>query len=723
MYERFLIGQMSSGLQRNVKPYLIADDAFETLKNAYVFRGRVRKRFGARLLKPVTKSPIGYESLDSRLRINVGTTNAGGDLVAVVPGARWPVGASFSVTDGTSIEIFTITALGAPAVMLASGASTVHTINTGTGALVINGSVANAAVYFYPSEPVMGFATFEQSSVNDELTFAFDRQFAYEYTSTAWTRLGTAVWTGSDSQFFWAEMHRGATSDINILFVSNFVPADGIKYWTGAAWGTLVPAFNSGGDTIKSARIIISFKNRLVLLNTIETAGNVNHQNRCRFSQNGSPLAADAWREDIPGKGGFIDLPTQETIITAQHLRDRVIVFCERSTWELVYTGNQILPFVWQQINTELGAESTFSQVPFDQAVLGVGNVGIHACTGSSVERIDDLIPDEVFQIHNLDNGVDRVAGIRDYYSQHVFWTFPSLDRSPNNPFPDQVLAFNYATKSWAFFDDSITAFGYMQEGNTLTTWADISEIWSELSITWGGEQNNPATRSTIAGNQQGYTFIVDIDKTTNSESLQITNITAGPNFTIINHNLKANDFVLVQNCIGSTEFNDQIVEVVAVVDKDTITVSPITFSAYRGGGTVTRISRIDILTKQYNFYADQAKNMYIAKVDCLVDKTTFGQVTYDYGISSSSYLLADDAVTTGASYGTPILETSPYIEVPFEAQQDRVWHPIYLQAEGECVQLRFYLSDTQMINKDIVEADFQLNALCFYVQPVSRLQ
>ena len=48
--DRFLIAPIdeNSGLQKNVLPWLIPDNAFSEFNNAYVFRGRVRKRFGSR---------------------------------------------------------------------------------------------------------------------------------------------------------------------------------------------------------------------------------------------------------------------------------------------------------------------------------------------------------------------------------------------------------------------------------------------------------------------------------------------------------------------------------------------------------------------------------------------------------------------------------------------------------------------------------------------------
>lgn len=57
-YDRFWIGPLQSGLERNLEPFLIADDAYARLRNAYNFRGRIRKRFGAELLYDSTSPPI-----------------------------------------------------------------------------------------------------------------------------------------------------------------------------------------------------------------------------------------------------------------------------------------------------------------------------------------------------------------------------------------------------------------------------------------------------------------------------------------------------------------------------------------------------------------------------------------------------------------------------------------------------------------------------------------
>ena len=81
--QRFLIAPPTGGLVNNVKPWLIPDDAFAVLNNAYVFRGRVKKRFGSTVVDANGSGDI----LKTRLRINIGTTDPiTGNFVGNVPG-------------------------------------------------------------------------------------------------------------------------------------------------------------------------------------------------------------------------------------------------------------------------------------------------------------------------------------------------------------------------------------------------------------------------------------------------------------------------------------------------------------------------------------------------------------------------------------------------------------------------------------------------------------
>jgi len=756
--DRFLIGftDKNASIQTDLRPWLIADNAFETLENVYVFRGRIRKRFGSTLMGLGWSSSL-EAPLFSRAAINLGNTNGSGNISVTVPGSQFNIGQMFSI--GT--EIFTVYQTGLPANMLTTGSSTVYTYNTTTGVVVINGATINTPLLFYPALPIMGITIYTSGPINDQPSYAFDTQFAYEFSGSSWQRSGSGVspiWHGTADNFFLTCNWSGIADNNITLFVTNFnatvpVPAatDDPIWWTsdGSTWtsGTGVNAFyfNPAGGAIhtgpfvQTARIIVAFKNRLVLLNTIENNGsgtNIAYVNRCRYSHNGSPFAANAWYEsnkidtsaNKADGAGFVDATTEEQIISTEFIKDRLIVFFERSTWELAYTGNQVLPFVWQKINTELGSSSQFSSVAFDREIVTVGNTGIHSCNGANVQRIDNKIPDEIFQIGNTFSSASRVAGIRDYYVEQVYWTFPSDNENINDLFPNKVLVYNYQTGAWAINDDCITCFGYYEQ-QVYLLWDTTLLTWEESNFTWSSGNQAPKFRQVIAGNPQGYIFIVNPDVSRNAPVLQITQmVNSAPNITltIIDHTLDINDYILIENAQGVTSVNNNIYTILSITDADTIVVGPALFTGtYTGGGTAARVSNINILSKQYNPYIDQSQNVYISKINFGVAKTSNGEITVDYYPSSTELSMISEGTATGTIMGTSVLETSPYPSnlYPLEQIQDRLWHSIYLQTVGECIQLNMYLSPTQMTVPAIALSDFELDGFILFAQPSGRLE
>jgi hypothetical protein len=795
-FDRFLIAPIITGLQTDLRPWLIPDDAFTSLNNVYIFRGRVRKRFGGTLTGNGAPNSV-IAPFYSRLSMQIGTTNGSGNFSGVVPlPSVGAIGQAFTIAN----EIFTVYEVGSPADMLDTGSSTMATYDTTSGAVDITGSTPLTAVYYYPGLPVMGLTTYDQAgvSVNDQPAYAFDTHFAYTFSSANgfWLRSGTLEWHGGNGNFFWTCNWRGVLPNIRALFVSNYyvvnpnglgAATDDFIKWTidGTNWidGGLVanrfyfaptiagvPQPPQTGPYVVTARIIAAFKNRLVLLNTIENDGsgaggfgnNTQYVNRARWSSYGSPFAQNAWYElnqsdnmADPNKSfwsgaAYLDAPTDEAIISAEFIKDRLIVFFERSTWELVYVQNQSQTFAWQKINTELGSEATFSTVPFDRHILTMSNTGVHACNGANVERIDTKIPDEVFTIRNKNQGVTRVVGIRDFYTELVYWTFPSdnqrmfcTDVSCVDPtFPNKVLVYNYRTGSWALFDDSITCFGYFNQ-QIDATWASLNDTtWAQANFSWDSATEQVQNRQVIAGNQQGYVFIVDSDNARNARVLQINNILNNVlgylEISITNHNLMVGDFIAIESALNSPITvgiaNATILQVLNVDGVDDITawclLNPDNYTqfngTYIGGGVATLVSNINFQSKQLNPYVSQGRDVYVGKVDFCVIKTSQGEITVDYLTSSSNLSMIDEGTATGTIMGTNVLQTAPYADpyYAFEQTQVRIWHPIYFQSQGEFIQLDIYFSPTENSTAAIAWSDFQIEGMVLHTSPTSsRLQ
>ncbi len=438
------------------------------------------------------------------------------------------------------------------------------TINYGTGTfsiLTTTVSVGSSAVIsysYYPLLPVMGIRTEEVAAIDDEPTIVFDTQYAYQIVSGVISGLPSVLgvqWTGNNANFFFST-NWWVDSDNNKLFwVTNFSGQGGdpIRYYNTVTWTDFAPVINASNDVLGQCLAMVPFRGRLVVFNTIEgqtLASGVNFYQRIRWSAIGSPLLSNAWRDDIRGQGGFLDIPTSENITAIGFIRDSLVVFCERSTWQLRYTGRSISPFQIEKVNPELGAYSAFSSVQFDTSLVGIGDKGIVECDSYKAVRIDAKIPDLVFRMSNSNSAPQRIQGIRDIQQRLAYWTYVDQDASQtqiadggDGVYPNRRLVYNYENDSWAIFTDSITSMGTYQPSEGIK-WQDATDItWSDANFPWVNRENLfPAL---LGGNQQGFLFYLGSNLTpqvSNQQTLAITAITPSSTLPVLitapNHNM-----------------------------------------------------------------------------------------------------------------------------------------------------------------------------------------
>ena len=375
------------------------------------------------------------------------------------------------------------------------------------------------------------------------------------------------------------------TTGIGLDSFRSIANQDGIRYYgnlsNGTGWANYNPPLNLNNALI-GALLIFPYRGYLVFLNTTEgneqAGSQFNYGNRARWTQIGTPYYSnpvptspnpqtfqiDAARDDLFGKGGANDAPTQEVIVGACFIRDILIVFFERSCWRLRFVNNSQNPFVWERINVELGSSATFSTIPFDNGGFAIGERGIIIADANDVQRVDDKIPDQIFQIRIKNDGMKRVYGIRTFRTRLNYWTFPSASNS-NGIYPDQVLVQNYEKKTWAYFDDCFTCFGYFYEFND-PTWGDLTTPWSNWNnLTFGGGGDSDidqGSENIIAGNQQG--FVLNLDAGINAQpnknfqngaSLMIDSITnASPSvFSSKDNNLPDGSWIVLTGVSGTT--------------------------------------------------------------------------------------------------------------------------------------------------------------------------
>jgi len=575
-YESYLIADPKVGLELDKPIFLLPKDAFQKLENIYLWRRRWKKKNGHGIL--------------GRLRRNFTGASLGNSLAS-----PWTINlfSALSITEPQAqiVPGSVVITIAGPIVFTDQGDGTLTsptpgnsgTINYGTSVVVLThtagvGVATTVNLGYYPGLPVMGLPTRELTASNAEQAIAFDTVYAYAYNNTTNSYnefIAGTTWQGSNSDFFWAENYWSDASG-TLFWVTNFnvgVARDPIRYadGAGATWTTFAPLVN-GGSRLEQCKMLIGYRNRLISLYTYEganLAAATKNPQRARWSQNGDPTdQVNGWLETTPGRGGFVDAPTSEAIISACLVKDLLIVRFERSVWKLRYTGNELLPFVWERINSEFGSDGRFTEVPFDVGPIAVGSRGIVQTDGVNALRIDNIIPDEVFSFHNENSGPERIHGIRDFDEQVVYWCFPNDDE--NGTFPNRTLLYNYRDTSWAVFRDSFTCFGYWQSFADLT-WGTATMTWAEADFPWNSQKNQALYPQVIAGNQQGFVNKVQY-KTTNDQTLRIENLTAASPtvVTSTNHNLETDAYIRIVNVIGNGSILNGFIYLVEVINANT---------------------------------------------------------------------------------------------------------------------------------------------------------
>jgi hypothetical protein len=736
------INDFQSGLTKDKESFILMNDGFPVMENMYNWRGRLKRRDGfdklgtsGRLRRELSAAVTGTIDMSS-------TPTATYNIITALGVAATEANASIELGSLTNIQVtiqgsvadatldittatqnFTITAAGTPTV---TGA----TLNYSTGEIIVTHSVNDLAaanvtltLAYYPTLPVMGIFQQELSAINAEQTVAFDTKYAYKYNGSTndWEEwISGTTWSGTNANFFMDMNYSKSAANLNLFWVTNFSGKSGdlIRYTDGASWTDFHPIIN-GTNELHQCRFMVPFKSRVLAFNTFEEtaalATSTHYPQRLRYSQNGNATdQASGWLDDTAGRGGFIDCPTNEHILSFAFIRDQLFIGMERSIWAVRYTGNEILPFIWEKVNSEFGWESMRSPVLFDKGAIGVGKKAVSVCDGVNVFRIDEEIPDEIFNIHNDNDGVERVAGIRDFTSELVYWTFPCS--VTNGTFPDRMLVYNYRNKNWAIFKDSYTCFGEWQRFSDVT-WSEIDESWETYNHTWNDGFNQSQYPNVIGGNQQGYIHILNTT-VGNDSSLSITSLADSPTtITAVNHNLENGDIIKLSGIIGTASSMNELIGTVSNVAADTFEVD-IALAAgftYFGGGEIERFSNFSLKSKKFSALK-QGQSISLSYIDFQCNATASGEFSCDI-LSDYSDVPINNGLDT---FFNTIVETVPNdFEIP---GSKKAYHRFFCNNHARFSQFELKLSDAQMLVESINKSEVLIDSLTLWVQLGGRI-
>lgn len=508
------------------------------------------------------------------------------------------------------------------------------------------------------------------------------------------------------------------------------------------------------------ARMILPFKDRLLFFGPVIQSSSGNDQTYLQdtviYSQNGTPYytasytntpsatvdtptsatnvffpilvpvnqtaTSPAYFEDQTGFGGFISAGVDQAINTAAANEDVIIVGFDRLQTRFVYTGNDIVPFLFYIINSELGSGSTFSSIILDQGILTKGTRGYVITSQVGTQRIDLEIPDQVFQVNLTSNGTERVCSQRDYINEWVYFTYPSNQVSYK--FPNQTLQFNYRDNSWAILNESYTTYGSFrrQSGFIWSTVGTVYPTWRSWNEPWDAGTSTLFQPEVIAGNQQGFVLFRD-EGTNEGNSVYIRSI-SGNIITSPNHNLNRGDFIIISGVLGtlSTQLNDEIFQV-GITTTTTFTLNPsITSGTYLGGGVIKRMYVPFIQTKQFPVAWQMARKTRLGPQQYLLTTTEDAKIqlliflsqnsTSAYNTGSIVPTNIPPPINNSLIYGTTLFTcpestnlgltpANTNLQTPTARQQAQLWHRINTSLIGDTVQIGFTMSEDQMRELD----------------------
>jgi hypothetical protein len=456
-----------------------------------------------------------------------------------------------------------------------------------------------------------------------------------------------------------------------------------------------------------------------------------------------------AYFGDQTGLGGNVPAGLDQPITTVNRNEDVIIVGFPTRQSRLVFTGDDILPFDFFTINSELGSFSTFSGITLDRGALTVGPNGIVLSSQVSTQRIDLNIPDEIFEFSLINNGVQRVTAQRDFINEWIYFTFCSNEVTWI--YPNKTLQYNYRDESWAIFFESYTTYGQfrIQQDATWATIGDRFATWEQWNETWASGSSTLLQPDVIAGNQQG--FIVFRDRGTDeSNSLYIKSI-SGLTITSPNHNLNNGDYIVISGAIGMTNLNGAIFGVTSVTTNTFILSlavgQAVPSGTYVGGGLIQRMYIPFIQTKQFPVAWDMAKKTRLGAQQYLLSTTDKGQIslliflsTVDTDAYNNTSIIPPVSENNSLIYST-VLYTCPEstnlgltpanISLQMisdsdigSSPQQQIWHRMNTSLIGDVVQIGITLNDAQMrdVNFNSQFAEIELHSFILDVQPSQLL-
>ena len=553
------------------------------------------------------------------------------------------------------------------------------------------------------------------------------------------------------------------------LLTNSIAGQDGIKWYdgdptngtglptnTGLGWVNFAPPLTAisvslndkdfGLFYLVGALAIVPFKDRLLFFSPwIQTSGGtiINLQDTCIWSWNGTPYYNSvvpiqqtyntaAYYVDQTGYGGYLSAGISQPIATVSTNEDVLLVgFGGRGRkTRFTYSGNDLQPFLFFNINSELPSSATFSSIALDRGAIDLGIYGIALTDQQSSQRIDLEIPDNIFQLNYMNNGLQRINAIRDFQKEWIYFSYVSNDSA--NKFPNQTFLYNYRDNTWGILYENYTCHGNYRKQQKYT-WATLPfKTWAQWREPWNSGTTSALVPQIVAGTPQGYVIIKGEGTGEASSGTIYALSSSGGNtqITSYNHCVNVNDYIQINSCLGTTSINTLIGKVIKWIDSNNFVIDLVFPSGtYMGLGTFTRLCQPFLQTKQFGVYWEDGKQTRLSAQKYLMDYTANAQVTVNFYLSQDPDDIWNDPQDNSAVVYSQIMYTCPEstnigltpantnLQMPTAEGQYQIWHRYNTSLIGDSVQIGITLSDAQMRNLTFATSEITLHGMHLVVE------
>lgn len=525
-HQPFPIADFSQALFLAREPWRSPENTFRVMQNARAFRGQIVKRGGYSLFAELGNTLV-------RSVAHSFTTTLLGDLYHVYntsPDTERPVAESvvFTANCGPAAALRTaklanfrwadsIPLLSVPAKVWFW--DVVDTANNVIGAAYFDASVIPFPGQFQayvgwdqhvgyaiaPTVTTIGYTPnpetdlvglFRFTTRGSDYFIACDPDFVYAYNLS--TRFyeqqgfgGTGFagpFTGSSSDYFWFQQ----VDDYAVL-TNNKDPV--------CKWDPLLPEADSvvemptdwvtpGTNELDTARIVVSFRGRLIYINTVE--GGTRYNTRMRWTAAGT---ATGWRS----AADFSDAPKDlGDAVTAKFIGERCFVSFEKGWMEIVRRpGDDQLAFEWAPVISRFGTVSSFAVIRDNERLIARSDTTMQAIDPNGQTYIDVQIPDLLLSLSTRYR--DRCVAVRSELDRSLLWT--TVSRAATMPDGALVAVYDEENKlSWSQYVFPFNVFSTFDKQDAVT--------WNQLGpSTWNYYAGQ--TWNQLGAGSQGTEFLI----------------------------------------------------------------------------------------------------------------------------------------------------------------------------------------------------------------------